>query len=107
MEWSDLDQQSVHGAVEKLLAREVKEESGLTIDTTLTYLGSVGFIRPDGTPVITPMFCARYLEGDVVLEENSFTDYAWVNAAEVGNYDCLGGVADEIRKAIHLLAKSS
>src|SRR3989344_5653301 len=56
-------------AVENLLKREVKEEAGIEIEDKLHYINSVGFIRPDGIPVILVKFSAKYKSGDVKLEE--------------------------------------
>ena len=86
--------------IEKLLLREVKEETGLLIHNKLCYINSVGFIRPDGIPVVLTKFAARYKAGDVVLEKGSFTDHAWVDDSDVGEYDCIQGIAQEIQEAI-------
>src|SRR3989338_3214096 len=84
----------------ELLLREVKEETGLLIHNKLCYINSVGFIRPDGIPVVLTKFAARYKAGDVVLEKGSFTDHAWVDDSDVGEYDCIQGIAQEIQEAI-------
>lgn len=88
--------------VEKLLHREVKEESGLEIEEKLTYLRSVMPIRPDGVPVILLIFIGTYKSGEVILEEGAFTDFAWVNADEVKTYDCIDSIRDEIAQATKL-----
>lgn len=90
-------------AVEKLLAREVKEEASIKIDEkNLQYINSVAFIRPDGIPVILVKFAAKYKSGKVKLEPGAFTNYAWVNEKEAKKYPCIKGVAEEISKAIEL-----
>lgn len=117
LEWKDLDIKNptrIHGevldyqdAVEKLLAREAKEEAGIEIDSKLFYINSVGFIRTDGVPSILVKFAATYKSGDVVLEQEGFDDFAWVNAHEAREYDCLEGIPEEIVRAIELLNKDS
>ncbi len=112
LEWKDLDinhPTRINGdildyqdAIEKLLIRETKEESGLDIADDFRYINSVAFIRPDGIPVILVKFAARYMGGDLVLEEGGFTDAAWVNAAEVAHYECIDGIPEEIAKTIAL-----
>lgn len=91
-------------AVEDLLKREVKEEAGIEIQNNLAYINSVAFVRPDGIPVILVKFAAKYKSGNVVLEKDSFTDFAWVNAEEVKNYDCINGVHEEVSRAIELFS---
>lgn len=90
-------------AVEDLLAREVFEEAGITIAPQLTYLNSVAFVRPDGIPVILVKFAAMYDSGDIVLEQDGFTDHAWVNTEEVKGYDCIDGIDAEIVRTISLM----
>ncbi len=91
-------------AVEKLLEREVLEEAGIVIDSELKYINSVAFVRPDGIPVVLVKFAARYLSGEVKIEEKAFSDFVWVNEEEVKKYDCIQGVPEEIAKTIGLFA---
>jgi 8-oxo-dGTP pyrophosphatase MutT (NUDIX family) len=91
-------------AVELLLQREVMEEAGVEIEHKLEYINSVAFVRPDGIPVVLVKFAARYKSGDVKIEEGSFTDYKWVNASEVKNYDCIKGIHEEIEQTIKLFS---
>ncbi len=106
LEWVDLDVANplrVNGdvldypdAVERLLIREAKEEAGVEIENKLVYINSVAFVRPDETPVVMVKFAAKYKSGEVKLEEGAFSDYAWVNAEEVKQYDCIEGVREEV-----------
>ncbi|MBI4054150.1 MAG: NUDIX domain-containing protein [Candidatus Doudnabacteria bacterium] len=89
-------------AVEHLLAREVKEEAGIEIETNLKYINSVAFVRPDEIPVILVKFAAKYKTGEVKLEKRAFTDYAWVNAEEVKSFACIQGIPQEVAHAIKL-----
>ncbi len=114
LEWKDLDISNptrVNGevldyqdAVEKLLKRETLEEAGILIKDELIYINSVAFIRPDETPVVLVKFAARYKSGEVKLEEGSFTDYAWVDAEEVKEYECIDGIKDEVEKTISIFS---
>lgn len=114
LEWQDLDLAKptrmngdvydFEDALEDLLAREAQEESGISIDKNeLKYINSVAFIRPDGVPVMMVKVAARYLAGDVILEQGSFTDHAWVTAETVDAYDCIKGIPKEIKQALALL----
>ena len=106
LEWAQLDIQhptrmngdviDFENAVEDLLVRETKEEAGITIDSKLRYLNSVAFVRPDEIPVVLVKFAAKYVTGEVVVEAEAFSDYAWVNAEEVKKYDCIQGIPEEI-----------
>ena len=115
LEWKDLDiarPTRVNGdvldfeaAMEKLLVRETKEEAGIDIsEDNFVYINSVAFIRPDGIPVILVKFAAKYKSGNVKLEEGAFVDHAWVNAEEVGNYDCIQGIQEEVKTAIRFFS---
>ena len=112
LEWKDLPLESptrmngdvldFQNSVEKLLIRETQEEAGILIHDDLHYINSVAFIRPDGIPVVLVKFAATYKSGDVLLEEGSFVDYAWVDASEVQTLDCIEGIAQEVAQTIDL-----
>lgn len=89
-------------ALEKLLEREAKEEAGVEIYGHPAYINSVAFIRPDETPVVLIKVAMKYGGGEVKLEEGGFTDFAWVNAEEVKEYDCIEGIAKEVEETIIL-----
>lgn len=89
-------------AIEELLIREVKEEARIDIETNLRYINSVVFIRPDGIPVVLVKFAARYRAGNVIIEDGAFEDHAWVNGDEVGSYECIKGIPEEIVKTIKM-----
>jgi len=115
LEWEDLDLKKptrmngdvadFENAVEKLLAREAKEEAGVKIGKDFLYINSVAFVRPDGIPVVLVKFAAKYKSGKVKPEVGGFTDFAWVNAKEVLKFDCIQGVPQEVRKTIKLFKK--
>ncbi len=85
----------------KLAARETYEECGLAIDAESgTIIKNKVFIRPDGTPVFMTTLVTEYLGGTVVLEDEAFTDYAWVSETDLDNYDCIDGVLQEAKQAL-------
>ncbi|HEY8108944.1 MAG TPA: NUDIX domain-containing protein [Patescibacteria group bacterium] len=88
------------GAFEKLLRKEAKEEAAIKLGDDFRYLGSLVFVRPDETPVALFQFAAEYAGGDVKPEVGGFTDFAWVNAEEVKQYDCIDGIHDEVSRTI-------
>jgi len=116
LEWKDLpldrptrmngEVSDFENAVEDLLKRETKEEAGIEIEGNLKYINSNAFVRPDGIPVVLVKFAARYLSGEVVPEPGGFTDFAWVNVAEVEKYDCIDGIKEEVRETIKLFTKN-
>ena len=113
LEWADLDINNptrmngdvldYENAVEDLLKREVLEEAGVEVYDELLYINSVAFIRPDETPVVLVKFAVKYKDGEVKPEKGGFTDYVWVNEEEVGDFDCIKGVKEEVSQAIKLL----
>ena len=114
MEWEDFDLNNPTrvngevldflGSVEDLLRREIEEEAGVTVNDDFQFINSNTFVRPDGIPVVMVKLAASYKDGDVVLEEGSFDDFAWVNEQEARELDCIGGIAEEIQKTIELFS---
>jgi len=110
LEWQDMpvekpdhingDVLDYHNMIEKLLEREAIEEAGIEIYPEIRYVNSKTFIRPDEVPVVLVKFTAKYKSGDIKLEEGAFTDFAWVNAEEVGQYECIDGIPEEITQSI-------
>ncbi len=115
LEWEAMDPKSptrVNGdvldyenAVEKLLEREVREETGIEIEPEIHYLNSVAFIRPDGIPVVLVKFAAKHKSGEVKPEEGDFDGYAWVNSEEVKDYELIDGIDEEIKRTIEIFKK--
>lgn len=87
-------------AVEDLLVREIKEEAGIDIEKNFQYINSIAFVRPDGVPAVLVKFAAQYRKGEIHLEKGAFSDYAWVNEREVGDYPCIKGIPEEVKKTI-------
>jgi len=110
LEWGDLKEEKItrwnhdipnwENIVEDLLYREAKEESGLEVEDPC-YLSSVGFIRPDGVPVVCPKFAVKYKRGNVKIAPE-FDDFAWVNSEEIKKYEIIKGIDEEVRKTIEI-----
>lgn len=92
-----------YNAVETTLRREIQEEVGLEV-SDIQYLLDLAFIRPDGIPAIVLSFYCKYVSGEVVLDEDA-TEYAWITASEVGNYELIQGIDHEIQMVDERLSK--
>lgn len=87
---------------EKLVEREVMEEAGITIKN-IQYLTSLAFIRPDNIPVVVLSYFAEYKDGNVALEDQSHTEYAWVSLNEAKEYNLIPGIYEELELVDHHL----
>lgn len=83
-----------YGALEKSLRREIKEEVGLEIEKP-EFLVDLTFIRPDGIPVIVFSYFAKYISGEIKMDEDS-VDFKWVTVEEAREYDLIDGIWEEI-----------
>ena len=92
-----------YNAVETTLRREIREEVGVEV-TDVQYLLDIAFIRPDGIPAIVLSYYCKYDGGEVVLDEDA-TEYAWITASEVRNYDLIQGIDHEIEMVEERLSK--
>ncbi|QQG38731.1 MAG: NUDIX domain-containing protein [Candidatus Woesearchaeota archaeon] len=79
---------------EKVLKREVKEETGLDIKN-IRYLTSLTFIRPDNIPVLVLSLYSDYDKGQVKLSKDMVA-YAWVVLEEAKNYQMIEGIYEEL-----------
>ncbi len=93
-----------YNIVEWGLRNEVKEEVNLQIHKP-EYLCDLVFVRPDGIPVVTLSYWARYKSGKVKLPAD-LTEYTWVTLAEAKKYDLIEGIWDEIKMIDAILKKS-
>ncbi len=89
-------------AIEKSLRREIKEECNLEVGK-MKYLIDIAFIRPDGVPTIILSFYTPFKSGEVRLEEEENTEYAWVNYEEAKEYDLVEGLLEEIEMVDKIL----
>ena len=93
-----------YNAVERTMRREILEEVGLEV-SDIGYLLDVAFIRPDGTPCLVLSFYCKYASGEVKLDADA-TEFAWIKASEVGNYELIQGIDHEIQLVEERLQKS-
>jgi 8-oxo-dGTP pyrophosphatase MutT (NUDIX family) len=115
LEWTDIPIDKpgrVHGevldypgAVDELLRREIREESGLEVKLPAHYLYTMPYIRPDGVPTVMVKYAVEYSSGEVVLEKDAFTDFAWVTTEEARAYPCMDGIVDEIAATIAIFTR--
>ena len=87
--------------VEWVLRKEVREEVNVEIESP-HYLTDLVFIRPDGYPVVTLSYWAKWKNGEVALCKD-LTEHAWVTAEEAKRYDLIEGIAEEIEEVAKLL----
>ncbi len=77
--------------------KEVREEVGLEIEKP-HYLTDLVFVRPDGYPVFTISYWAKYKSGEVTLN-HEMSDFKWIDAKDAKSYDMIEGIAEEIEEA--------
>lgn len=82
-----------YNVLEKVLKREVKEETGLEIEN-IKYLTSITFLRGEDPTLIVSLY-ANYKCSEVKLNEES-VDYKWVSLNEAKNFDLIGGIYEEL-----------
>ena len=89
-------------AAENTLRREIREEVGVEVSDVQPLL-DVAFIRPDGIPALVLSYYCKYESGEVTLDEDA-TEYAWVSAAELKDYELIQGIDHEIAQVDERLA---
>lgn len=87
------------------LVREVKEEVGLEVGKP-EYLLDLTFIKGDGVPVLVLSYYAEYKGGDVILDEDA-TEFKWISADEVDQYELIEGIGHEIKMVDDILKKKN
>jgi len=92
-----------YGALERTLRREVKEEVNVEIDKPL-YLMDLTFIRPDNIPVLVLSYYAKYISGEVKLDDDA-VDYKWATLAEAKELDMIDGIWEEIELVDKILKR--
>lgn len=93
-----------YNVVEWVVRKEVREEVGIEIQKP-QYLCDLVFIRPDGYPVVTLSYYAKYASGEVKLsDKEDLTEFAWVTPEEAKTYDLIDGIAQEIEDVAKIIA---
>lgn len=84
-----------YNVLEKVLRREVKEETGLDI-ANIAYVTSLATVHGDGYPSLVISCLADYQSGDVMLQPDETDAYVWVTLEEAKNYQLIDGIYDEL-----------
>lgn len=83
-----------YNVLEKVLEREVKEETGINVKNS-RYLLSLAFMRSDNIPVTVNSYYCDYDSGDIQLSDE-LSDYKWVSVEELKDYQLISGIREEI-----------
>jgi 8-oxo-dGTP pyrophosphatase MutT (NUDIX family) len=94
-----------YGAVETALLREIREEVNIEVEKP-KYLLDLTFIRPDNVPVLVLSYYAKYISGEIKLDEDSI-EYRWVTVEEALVLDLIPGIYDEIKMVDDLLKNNT
>jgi ADP-ribose pyrophosphatase YjhB (NUDIX family) len=93
--------EGIENILGQLAGREAKEECGLEVDAMSTRIvANKVFVRPDAVPVFLAILATNYTGGDVKLEDEAFTDSAWVKLENFGDYDTIPGLDAEAKLAL-------
>lgn len=90
---------------EKVLKKEVKEETNLEI-RDIGYVSSLVFIRPNGYSTIIVSLYANHADGEVKLDPEELDDHAWVTLEEAKNYDLIENIYEQLEKVEKLFTLS-
>ncbi len=83
--------------LEKTAIKEVQEEVTLSIKN-IGYVSNLVFIRPNGYATIIVSLYADYAKGEVLLQEDELSDYAWVTLQEAKKYDLIENIYEQLEK---------
>ncbi len=90
--------------VEETLAKEILEETGLTMKPGKFLLKDKTYLRPDGqNSKFFSYLCEVENDGPIVLEKD-FTDFRWITKEELNSLPHVG-IEEELRKADELYAR--
>ncbi|MCK4670300.1 MAG: NUDIX domain-containing protein [Nanoarchaeota archaeon] len=90
---------------EKVLKKEIKEETNLDIKN-IGYCSSLVFIRPNGYSTIIVSLYSDYEDGDIKLQADELSEYAWVTLAEAKNYDLIENIYEQLEKVEGIYKRS-
>jgi 8-oxo-dGTP pyrophosphatase MutT (NUDIX family) len=81
--------------LEKVLTKEILEETNLIIDE-INYVSNLALIRPNGFSTIIISLCAKYKSGEVKLQDDELTEFAWVSLEDAKNYDLIENIYEQL-----------
>lgn len=85
-----------YNVFERAIRREVKEETGIEIKN-IDYLTSIVAQHGESLPSsIIVSLIADYDSGEIKLQKEEASDFAWVSLEEAKNYDLIDGIWDEL-----------
>lgn len=90
---------------EKTLQREIFEETGIKIKN-MGYVSNLAFIRPNGFSTLIVSLYAEHDEGEVILNKDELTEYAWVTLEQAKKYDLIENIYEQIEK-VHKIHKKN
>lgn len=97
----DRTEGDVFNIIEKTLAREIMEETGVEIKDEVELVTNNTFIRSDGQHVIAMVFKCKYKSGDPKPIEDTI-DCKWATLEEIKSMDFPPNVQGYILKAFEL-----
>ncbi len=83
--------------LEREVAREVREETGLEIKH-IEYVSNLVFIRPNGFPTLIISLSGQYAGGTVRLDQDELVDHAWVTLDQAREYDLIENILEQMEK---------
>lgn len=86
---------------EKVLHREIKEETGIKIKN-IGYVSNLALLRPNGFSTIIVSLFGEHDEGDIQLDESELVNHAWVSLEEAKEYDLIENIWEQIQKVDEL-----
>ena len=85
-----------YNVFEDVLAREIKEETGLDVKN-IGYVTSMVYLRDDKIPcIIVSLYAELAKEEQKVNLCDALTEFAWVDLEEAKKYDLIEGIFDEL-----------
>lgn len=87
-----------YNVLEKVLRREVKEETELDI-SNIVYVTSLATVHADGNPSLVISCLADYQSGEVTLKTDEADDFRWVTLEEAKEFQLIDGIYDELTMA--------
>lgn len=88
---------NVWNIIEETLTKEIKEETGITINKGILFLTNNTFIRSTGEHVVALIFICGYKSGKAVPLDDTI-DVKWISAEEINCFQFSENVGKYIQK---------